>query len=100
VLDLARIRKLRGSRLGLRLLEHLLFDDLLAEVDALVADVDALARDEVADLLLALAAARAAIRDLGALAAAGRAQPFPSPAGRWPVRLDRRLRTSTSSAAA
>ncbi len=52
---------------GLRRLQHLLLDDLLAQVDALVADVDALARDELADLLLALAAERAAIRDLRAL---------------------------------
>ena len=50
-------------------LEHLLVDDLLAEVDALVADVDALARDELADLFLALAAEAAAIGHLGALAA-------------------------------
>ena len=72
VLDLVRVGELGRRRLGPRRLEHLLFDDLLAEVDALVADVDALARDELADLFLALAAEGAAIRDLGALAAAGR----------------------------
>src|SRR5207249_6584107 len=88
VFDLARVGQLRGSRLRLRLIEHLLFDDLLAEVDALVADVDALARDQLADLLLALAAERAAIRDLRALAPARGAHPFPLPA---------RFRTSTSS---
>jgi hypothetical protein len=49
---------------GARRLEHLLLDDLLAEVDALVADVDALARDQLADLLLALPAERAAVGDL------------------------------------
>ena len=71
-LDLARVRELGGRRLRSSALEHLLFDDLLAEVDALVADVDALARDELADLLLALAAEGAAIRDLGSLGAAAR----------------------------
>ena len=100
VFDLARVGQLRGSRLRLRLIEHLLFDDLLAEVDALVADVDALARDQLADLLLALAAERAAIRDLGALAPARGAQPIPSPAGLRPARRIRRVRTSTSSALA
>ena len=70
VLDLARVGELGRVRLGARRLEHLLFDDLLAEVDALVADVDALARDELADLLLALAAEAAAIGNLGPLAAA------------------------------
>src|SRR6185312_6902265 len=67
--DLVRIGELGRRRLGARRLQHLLFDDLLAEVDALVADVDALSRDELADLLLALAAEAAAIRDLGPLAA-------------------------------
>ena len=74
-LDLRRVRELGGLRLGARRLEHLLLDDLLAEVDALVADVDALARDELADLLLALAAEAAAIRDLGSLRARGRHAP-------------------------
>src|SRR5262249_41823950 len=46
----------------------LLLDDLLAQVDALVADVHALAGDQLADLLLALAAEAAAIGNLGSLA--------------------------------
>src|SRR6185436_7517071 len=71
-LDLAGVRELGNRRLRLGLLEHLLFDDFLAEVDALVADVDALARDELADLFLALSAERAAIRDLGSFGAAAR----------------------------
>ena len=63
VVDLARVGQLRCGRLRARRLEHLLVDDLPAEIDALVADVDALARDQLADLLLALAAERAAIRE-------------------------------------
>src|SRR3712207_8442680 len=39
-----------------RSLGELLFDDLVAQVDALVADVHAGARDELLDLLLRLAA--------------------------------------------
>src|SRR5439155_4188478 len=66
-LDLAGVGELGDRRLGLRRLEHLLFDDLLAEVDALVADVDALAGDELPDLLLALAAEGAAVRNLRTL---------------------------------
>src|SRR5207244_9538477 len=62
--DLARVGELRRRRLRLRLVEHLLLDDLLAEVDALVADIDALARDQLADLFLALPTERAAVRDL------------------------------------
>ena len=72
VLDLVRVRELGASRPSGAALEHLLLDDLLAEVDALVADVDALACDELADLLLALAAEGAPIRDLGSLGAAAR----------------------------
>ena len=68
ILDLARIGELRRLRSRARRLEHLLLDDLLAQVDALVADVDALARDELADLLLALATEAAAIGHLRALA--------------------------------
>src|SRR4029077_343506 len=70
--DLPGVRELlrRGPRLGR--LEHLLLDDLLAQVDALVADVDALPRDELADLLLALAAERAAVGNLRSLRARGR----------------------------
>src|SRR4029079_8229871 len=71
-LDLAGVGGLGNRRLRLRLLEHLLFDDLLAEVDALVADIDTLARDQLADLFLALPAERAAVRDLGSLGAAAR----------------------------
>ena len=79
VLDLMRVRQLRTRRLRPRRLEELLLDDLLAEVDALIADVDALARDELADLLLALAAEGAAIRNLGSLAAAARRCHVPDP---------------------
>src|SRR4051794_26749738 len=71
VLDLVRVRELRRRLLGTGRLEHLLLDDLLAEVDALVADVDALTRDQLANLLLALAAEGAAIWDLGSLGATG-----------------------------
>jgi hypothetical protein len=56
VLDLVRVRELGARRLRTRRLEELLLDDLLAQVDALVADVHALARDELANLLLALPA--------------------------------------------
>src|SRR4029078_3444347 len=70
-LDLARVGELGSRRPGLRLLEHLLFDDLLAEGDALVADVDTLPGDQLPELPLALAAERAAVRDLAALAAPG-----------------------------
>src|SRR5205814_6300310 len=66
-LDLAGIGELGARRLRLRRLEHLLFDDLLAQVYALVADVDALAGDQLSDLLLALAAEAAAVGDLGSL---------------------------------
>ena len=66
VLDAPRAGERGRLRLptGARRLEHLLFDDLLAEVDALVADVHALAGNELTDLFLALAAERAAVRDL------------------------------------
>ncbi len=74
VLDLAGARERCLLRLaGARRLEHLLFDDLLAEVDALVADVDALPRNELADLLLALAAEGAAV---GNLALGGHRRPM------------------------
>src|SRR5205807_9364494 len=65
LLDLARAGQGRRRALRARRLEHLLFDDFLAEVDALVADVDALAGDQLANLLLALPAEGAAIWDLG-----------------------------------
>jgi len=65
-LDGTGVRQLGDLRLGARRLQHLLFDDLLTEVDAFVADVDALAGNELADLLLALAAEAAAVWNLGA----------------------------------
>src|SRR3712207_1587335 len=57
VVDLLGLRQL--VELEVRRLRELLLDDLVAEVDALVADVDPRARDELLDLLLALAAERA-----------------------------------------
>ena len=51
LLGLGQLRERRLSGLG-----QFLFDDLVAEVDALVADVDAWPGDELLDLLLALAA--------------------------------------------
>src|SRR5581483_777305 len=52
--DLLRLRQLAETDLGA--LGELLLDDLVAQVDALVADVDTRTRDELLDLLLALAA--------------------------------------------
>ncbi len=68
LVDLTRLRELVEADLGA--LRQLLFDDLVAEVDALVADVDAWTRDELLDLLLALPAERAlqqvpAVTELG-----------------------------------
>src|SRR4051794_9309323 len=57
LVDLARLGQVVEADLGA--LRELLFDDLVAEVDALVADVDAWTRDELLDLLLALSAERA-----------------------------------------
>ena len=54
---LARVGEVLEAQLGG--LGELLFDDLVAEVDALVADVDAGTRDELLDLLLRLATERA-----------------------------------------
>jgi len=54
LVDLTGLGKLVELHLGA--LRELLLDDLVAEIDALVADVDAGARDELLDLLLALAA--------------------------------------------
>ena len=96
VLDLVRVRELGGRRLRARRLEQLLLDDLLAQVDALVADVDALARDELADLLLALPAEGAPVRDLGSLAccsSSSRALYRP-----YVLRLLRRVGSSTAAA--
>jgi hypothetical protein len=59
------IGQLGDLRLDARRLEHLLFDDFLAEVDALVTDIDTLARNQLANLFLALAAETAAIWNLG-----------------------------------
>ncbi len=61
---------LRGRQLGEGDLfggGELLFDDLVAEVDALVADVDAGSGDELLDLLLRLPA-EAALEQIAALA--------------------------------
>ena len=52
--DLARLGQLIERRI--RRVVELLFDDLVAQIDALVADVDAGAGDELLDLLLALSA--------------------------------------------
>src|SRR6185369_15460468 len=57
LVDLARLRQL--VELQVAGLAELFLDDLVAHVDALVADVDPRARDELLDLLLALAAERA-----------------------------------------
>src|SRR5213596_772427 len=58
LLDLGRLRHRRGGRESL-LLVDLLGDEVVAEVDALVADVDGRAGDQLADLVLTLAAERA-----------------------------------------
>src|SRR5262249_36108279 len=50
---------------------HLLADDVVAELDALVAHIDGGAGDELADLMLALAAERA-IQQLAVFALAAR----------------------------
>ena len=55
--DLARIGELLEAQLTR--VGELLFDDLVAEIDALVADVHARAGDQLLDLLLGLAAERA-----------------------------------------
>ncbi len=64
--DLFRLRKLELAGLGLAGLGEALFDDLVAELDALVADVDAGTGDELLHLLLALSAERA-LEQVGAL---------------------------------
>src|SRR5712664_1489170 len=57
VLDLGRLGE--APQLPALLLLPLLRDDVVAELDALVADVDGGARDQLADVVLALAAERA-----------------------------------------
>src|SRR6266581_7991000 len=61
LVDASRARDLRAEGPGLRRLHELFVHDLAAEGDALVADVDALTGDELADLILTLAAEGAAI---------------------------------------
>ena len=56
--DLGRDGQLAGRRAGCLAL-HFVTNDLVAQVDALVADVDRRTRDELAGLVLALAAERA-----------------------------------------
>src|SRR5690606_33597700 len=67
-------------------LGQLLLDDLVAQVDTLVADVDPGARDELLDLLLALAAERA-LQQVTALSHACHVRILPSatpaPVGTW-----------------
>src|SRR5262245_63424400 len=57
LVDLARLGQAVPLELGG--LGQFLFDDLVAEIDALVTDVDTGASDELLDLLLALSAERA-----------------------------------------
>ena len=81
--DLARLGQVEvgddaGGGLG-----HALFDDLVAQLDALVADVDARPRDQLLDLLLALSA-EGALEQVGALTDA-RHQAPPRGSGRCPV---------------
>ena len=64
--DLLRLRQFELAGLGLAGLGEALFDDLVAELDALVADVDAGPGDELLDLLLALSA-EGALEQVGAL---------------------------------
>jgi hypothetical protein len=54
--DLAGLGQLVEAELGV--LRQFLFDDLVAEIDALVADVDTGPSDQLLDLLLALSAER------------------------------------------
>src|SRR5579859_478311 len=68
LVDPPRAGDLGAARARLRRLHELFVDDLAAERDALVADVNALAGDELAHLVLRLAAEGAAVR----LAALGR----------------------------
>ena len=68
-LDLVRLRQLVAAALGS--LVELLADDVVAELDALVADEHRRAGDELAHLVLALAAERA-IQQLAVVALAAR----------------------------
>ncbi len=72
--DLFRLRQVELARGLFAGLGEALFDDLVAELDALVADVDAGTGDQLLDLLLALAAERA-LEQVGALADACHARP-------------------------
>ncbi len=65
--DLARLGQAAAGRLGLFL--EFLADDVVAQLDAFIADEHAGARDQLADLVLALAAERA-VQDLVAVACA------------------------------
>src|SRR5690606_38216363 len=65
--DLLRARQRAAGRL--RLLLQLLADDVVAQLDAFVADEHARARDQLADLVLALPAERA-VQDLAAVGSA------------------------------
>ena len=73
------------AKAGFRGLAELLLDDLVAEVDALVADVDAGTRDELLDLLLALAT-EGALEEIAALAYPRHAATFPHDLRPTPVR--------------
>jgi hypothetical protein len=64
--DLARLGQVEVGDDAVRRLGHALFDDLVAELDALVADVDAGTGDQLLHLLLALAA-EGALEQVGAL---------------------------------
>ena len=72
--DLARLGKVEVGDDARRGFRHALFDDLVAQLDALVADVDAGTRDELLDLLLALSA-EGALEQVGALTDACHAAP-------------------------
>src|SRR6266508_1495575 len=95
VVDLPRLWQLVELQLGG--LRQLLFDDLVAEVDALVADVDTGAGDQLLDLLLRLAAEGAfqqvaAVPELGHLVESSRAAlPAATVVDWWsvPARWDR-----------
>ena len=56
VIDLFGLRNVPQPQVLVDVLVELFFDDLVAELDALIADVDAGARDQLARLLLRLAA--------------------------------------------
>jgi hypothetical protein len=62
--DLPRLGQLKGAEV--RYLGQLLFNDFVAQVNALITDVDAGAGNELADLLLAFSTERA-LEQIGAL---------------------------------